>query len=571
MVSVGSNSVAGGALVFPLDGVQQWVNFYNGSGNINDFAVAVASDSQGNVFVTGYADFSGEDIRYITIAYSPTGIGLWTNYYKHLGSGNDDKATALALDDNGNVFVTGYSWNLGYYDFATLAYSSAGVALWTNRYDGPINREDRPAALAVDRNGNIFVTGFSRSSINFGEDYLTIAYSNSGVPLWTNRYNSPANNTDRSVALAVSSNGNVFVTGSSVKGNATDMVTIGYANTGESLWTNIYSGPYAGTLNQPDKGTAVAEDDNSGNVYVTGSSWFAGATGSLDDYVTIAYSPSGTALWTNRYIGERSGGSDTPTALTVDKSGNVIVTGYSAPLEGSAGYWDYLTVAYSSTGTPLWTNRYNGPGNHIDQPKGIGVDVNSNVVVTGTSTGINTGGDIVTIKYSSAGVPLWTNRYNGPASGSGSDVSSALAIDVRGNVIVTGSANGITTWYDYGTVKYCNDAFRYTPPTGFVGLDTFSYVIQDSLGMMATGTVTVTVGVLPPPTVFLPPIVTNGNFVVGYSGLPNVTYSIQTVVSLDSTNWQTTSNITASATGEILFLTPIAGSPTRFYRAVPMP
>jgi len=46
----------------------------------------------------------------------------------------------------------------------------------------------------VDGSGNVFVTGDSASGSGFDTaDYATIAYSNAGVPLWTNRYNGPAN------------------------------------------------------------------------------------------------------------------------------------------------------------------------------------------------------------------------------------------------------------------------------------------------------------------------------------------------------------------------------------------
>ena len=52
--------------------------------------------------------------------------------------------------------------------------------------------------------------------------------------------------------------------------------------------------------------------------------------------------------------------------MAVDGSNNVIVTGYS---DGSSdSYYDYATIKYSSAGVPLWTNRYNGPGNGDDEP-----------------------------------------------------------------------------------------------------------------------------------------------------------------------------------------------------------
>ena len=137
-------------------------------------------------------------------------------------------------------------------------------------------------------------------------------------------------------------------------------------------------------------------------------------------------------LWTNRYNGPGNG-DDAASAVAVDGSNNVIVTGYST---GSGSAYDYATIKYSSAGVPLWTNRYNGPGNGDDDACAVAVDGSNNVIVTGYSTGSGSAYDYATIKYSSAGVPLWTNRYNGP--GNGDDDAHAVAVDGSNNVIVTG-------------------------------------------------------------------------------------------------------------------------------------
>ena len=125
-------------------------------------------------------------------------------------------------------------------------------------------------------------------------------------------------------------------------------------------------------------------------------------------------------------------------AVAVDGSNNVIVTGRSQA--SSCGYPDYATIKYSSAGVPLWTNRYNGPGNGGDYATAVAVDGSNNVIVTGYSQGSGTSYDYATIKYSSAGVPLWTNRYNGP--GNGDDYAHAVAVDGSNNVIVTGYSIG---------------------------------------------------------------------------------------------------------------------------------
>src|ERR1041384_5613327 len=121
-------------------------------------------------------------------ANAADGAPVWTNRFNGLGNA-DDKATALALDASGNVFVTGYSYASGGVnsDYATLAYSNAGVPLWTNLYDGTGSNWDYAYAIAVGQSGNIFVTGGSFGTGAGNDfDYATVAYSAAGVPLWTN-------------------------------------------------------------------------------------------------------------------------------------------------------------------------------------------------------------------------------------------------------------------------------------------------------------------------------------------------------------------------------------------------
>src|SRR6266581_4197120 len=202
-------------------------------------------------------------------AHAQGGVPLWTNRYNGPAN-NDDFAAAIAVDTSGNVFVTGWSWSgtggVIDSDYATVAYSNAGVPLWTNRYNGPGNSDDRAYAIAVDGSGNVFVTGRSLDSAS-NYDYATIKYSGAGLPLWTNRYNGTGNLEDEAAAIAVDSSGNVFVTGSSG--------TVAYSGAGVPLWTNCCN-----------SGSAIAAD-SSGNVFVTGDSG------------TVAFSGAGVLLWTN--------------------------------------------------------------------------------------------------------------------------------------------------------------------------------------------------------------------------------------------------------------------------------
>ncbi len=404
-------------------------------------------------------------------AHAQGGVPLWTNCYN--GPANaDDYAVAVAVDGSGNVFVTGLSdgGSGSYCDYATIKYSSAGVPLWTNRYNGPANGSDRATALAVNGNGNVFVTGSSWATRDGNEDYATVAYSNAGVPLWSKRYNGPVNNEDRAQAVAVDGGGNVIVTGQSIgPGLNYDYATIKYSSAGVPLWTNLYDG----RAGFGDYARAVATDSN-GKVFVTGYSENSSANPRNYDYATVAYSPAGVLLWANYYNGPGNG-DDQPYALAVDSSGNVFVTGAST---STNGYTDYATIKYSGGGVPLWTNFYNGPANSADYAYAMAVDSRGNVFVTGGSY------DFATVAYSGTGEPLWTNRYNG--AWNGIDWATAVAVDTGGNVFVTGYSAGTNSgFYDYATVAYSNAGVplwtnRYHSPTD--GQDYANAIAVDASG-----------------------------------------------------------------------------------------
>jgi hypothetical protein len=178
--------------------------------------------------------------------------------------------------------------------------------------------------------------------------------------------------------------------------------------------------------------------DSAGNIYVTG---YSEGAGTEEDYLTIKYDPAGSELWVARYDGPENA-RDIATDLAVDAGGNVCVTGYS---EGTGTEEDYLTIKYDPTGSELWIARYDGPASSGDGASDLAIDISGNVYVTGSSPGSGTGSDYATIKYDPAGNELWVARYNDP--GNGDDGAHALALDASGNVYVTGnsSAAGMTT------------------------------------------------------------------------------------------------------------------------------
>jgi hypothetical protein len=376
---------------------------------------------------------------------------IWLRtYYGHGGSINIP--CDLEVDDDSNVYVTGsVSDGPGSdpgRDYGTIKYSPSGVELWNSKYGTQVKR-DEAKALAVDDNGNVYVTGVSDDTLATFGSYATIKYSSDGTEEWVTRHDSLKCPGFGNVAvyvakdIAVDGNGNVYVTGFTAESgsdceNYIDYTTIKYNSIADTLWTRRYNSPGDGA----DSATAIAVDGE-GNVYVTGVS--------DGDYATIKYSSDGDQLWVARYDSTV----DEARAITLDGNGDVYVTGYSQEIGIGS---DYATIKYSSSdGHQVWEARYDGPGDSYDTAYALAVDDNGNVYVTGCSrsVGSGTGYDYATIQYSSSdGSQQSVTKYNGP--GNGYDAAYAIAVDADGYVYVTGrSFDGVT---GYTTIKYAPDA-----------------------------------------------------------------------------------------------------------------
>jgi hypothetical protein len=312
------------------------VRRYDGPAGNYDDACDIAVDGSGNVYVTGYITASGTGYDYATIKYYPNGDTAWVRTYNG-PSNSSDFASAIAVDDSGNVYVTGNSYASGTsIDYATVKYDSTGNTVWVKRYSNSGSMTDQAWAIAVDDSVNVYVTGYS-ANVGTDLDYATIKYYPNGDTAWVRRYDGPGNSGDWAFDIEVDSSGNVYVTGySSGDGTSLDCATIKYYPDGDTAWVRRYNGPGNGI----DEGRALVLDD-SANVYVTG--WSEGS-GMGDDYVTIKYGSDGNESWVQRYDGP--GGDDVAHAIAIDDSYNVYVAGVS---EGSDSERDYAAIKYAQT------------------------------------------------------------------------------------------------------------------------------------------------------------------------------------------------------------------------------
>ncbi len=426
----------------------QWVARYNGASSTLNEATCMAIDNHGNTYVGGYSFSEINKENYVTIKYDADGKELWVEVYDGTGGGRD-VITAVAVDEAGNVYVTGYSDGKGTgSDYLTIKYDPNGKELWAARYNGEDNKNDGAAALAVDKDGSVYVTGYSELKKS-SADIVTIKYNQNGEVMWFSRFDNPNNTVDYATCLALDNSGFVYVGGySNTSGQEMEYTILKYAVSGSLIWTKFYHAD-GSDYNQV---TSVAPDAL-GNLYVTGASH---NNDTKEDIATLKLDENGKLLWKATYNGP-SNNTDVPSAMIVDKEGNAFVTGSS---KGSGTDFDYITLKYNSEGKEVWNARYNDQSNGADLASCIAMDSLGSIYVSG-STWNGTDEDYATIKYNPLGAELWVAKYNGP--GNSIDRATAISVGSGGDLFVTGFGVGASGVNEFATIKYTQTPSESSP------------------------------------------------------------------------------------------------------------
>jgi len=306
---------------------------------------------------------------------------------------------------------------------------------WVRRYNGPGNGDDAAAKMAVDTQGNIYVTGTSRGD-GTGTDIVTLKYGPNGNLLWERRYNGPASGNDGARDIELDGKGKLYVCGYSIGlGSSEDYVVIKYDTSGSQQWVARFNrGP---SFNYPGNGPDIAEHvaiDSSGNVYVTGKSFTGGLR--TYDWVTLRYDSGGNL----------SGGFEVHVADGFDDWGIRVAIGPDDNLYTAGGSNAGSGRIIKFKGSVLWNKAFS------TEPRDMVVDGMGNAYLCGYGPGGDPSYDYAIFKCDSGGNLLWSRFYNGPASGI--DAANAMVIDSEGSVYATGMSAGIGTIYDYATVKY---------------------------------------------------------------------------------------------------------------------
>jgi hypothetical protein len=363
-----------------------WMRKFSGPIYSDDVVEDMAVDAGGNVYVTATAGRVINNSDFCTIKYKPNGDTAWVRWYSGPTNGWD-WPHSLEIDASRNVYVSGWSYDANKEDYLTIKYDSLGNTLWTSRYNYGTER-DQMTAMTIDAGRNVYVTGYCWRSGSW--DWVTVKYNPSGDTLWTARYDGPAHSTDIANDIAVDASGGVYVAGSAFTGGAvnTSYAVVKYNSSGVQQWVNLYTGPPGATA------ARKIMVDHAGYPVATGIRWglsiSEGGTG--EDYCTIKYNPTtGDTLWTAIYNGPGND-RDSVMDMTIDIDNNIYITGRS--FASNSDYDDYGTVKYSAEGETLWVLRENPSSGSIDLARSIALDATGGVYVTGTSTN-----DIWTVKY----------------------------------------------------------------------------------------------------------------------------------------------------------------------------
>ena len=423
--------------------------FVGGSGS--DTGYGIARDSAGNVYITGYTVDSTTDYPITTGAYDTTQNGnkdVFVSKFNSaltslsastfIGGGNNDEGWAITLDSSGNVYITGYTNDAttdypitagaydtthnGLDDVFVSKFNSALTSLFNSTFIGG-SGNDYGEGITLDSSGNVYITGQTASS---------------GYPTTTGAYDTTSN------------------------GGASDV----FVSKFNSALTSLFNSTYIGGSGN-DYGYGIARD-SSGNVYITGyttSSGYPTTTGAYDttqnggDDVFVSKFNSALTSLNSTFIG--GSGNDQGYGITLDSSGNVYITGYTAddttdyPTTTGAydttqnGNKDVFVSKFNSALTSLSASTFIGGGNN-DEGWAITLDSSGNVYITGytndatTDYPITAGAydtthngldDVFVSKFNSALTSLFNSTFIG---GSGNDYGEGITLDSSGNVYITG-------------------------------------------------------------------------------------------------------------------------------------
>ncbi len=303
------------------DGTRKWVRSWSRGVEVDEWVEGIAADADGNLIVCGW--FSGGRAGtpdWFVVKFDRGGDRRWTKTVAGL-AGGDDRALDVVVNRAGRIYVTGsVAKNAGGKDWRTAKLAPNGTTRWARTYAGPEGLDDLPSAMALDVDGNVYVTGFEGTVMQTRRNLVTLKYTPLGARSWARVFDMGREETG--VDIAVRRSG-VAVAGHTVDaaGVERDSLAVRYTRSGVLVGGSAFNGPVAGA----DAFAAAGIDGLGRSVfggYMTNDvvnqrdaelQWFeaGGATGlhwgwagdaARDDQVTDLFVAADGTLWATGWI-----------------------------------------------------------------------------------------------------------------------------------------------------------------------------------------------------------------------------------------------------------------------------
>lgn len=308
---------------------------------------------------------------------------------------NEDRATLLAKDSQGNVYCAG-TFSAGYTNNAVgiTKYDSDGNLIWLRKFDFSAGntKHDEPLSIVCDAQDNLIVGGFSTNST---KDFLLIKVNPSGEILWEKIFNGSGNNSDQFNSVITDSESNIYAAGLSLRnfgGNNIFYVhqVYKYDSDGNELWENWdYSNP---------TGTQKLVLSPSQSMVYVGCEYYGSTTNPSDLGVFKLRADNGSYLHWANFSGTSNNSNDRIRGIVVDSLENIYLNGNV----NNAGLKTTL-IKFDSTLTQTWAEVYpqNSIGNTFYQ------DWDQNMLVTMSSMSADS---FAVIKYDQDGEIIWAKK-----------------------------------------------------------------------------------------------------------------------------------------------------------------
>ncbi len=413
---------------------------------------------------------------------TPVCFGQTFDWAKSAGSNSYDIANGLRTDAAGNTIITGWfrdsCWfgttpvvSNGGYEYFVAKYDANGNLQWVRTAGGSGN--DIGYGVDFGQNGDVYVTGTFRGTVQFGS--ITLVSNGNNSDIFVAKYDAAGNIQwatnaggtldDQGQDLSVDPNGNAYVTGyfkgtalfgasTLVSAGQSDAFLAKYDQNGNLKWARKGSG------SNYDNGYGVAATAT--GAVITGYFRTAATFGTHsltsagnEDAYLVRYDTLGNVIWATADGGSQR---EQGNRVRMDNNDNIYVCGN---YEGTA---QFGSVTLNATGT--WSNayvaKYNGSGT-VQWAKGFGgynATIGGGVGVTGTGTLYLTGyfKDTITVEsntlVSNGDWDIYVGKYdtNGnlqwitSAGGTGGDNGYAIDADANGYAYVAGVIRNTVTF-----------------------------------------------------------------------------------------------------------------------------